>query len=119
MATEKRGADQRHVSQPEDYPQAPEQGGRMTEASPNPHNEAHVAEEPPVKTDQRDETSAINIARTPSTREGRIHPSVGESVGGGVADTDSMFNDADPQAAEIGPSGVKHQHTRKKTRKAG
>jgi hypothetical protein len=109
------------VSRPEDQPQAPGQGGRMTEASPNPHNESHVTEAP-VKTDQRDETEAENIGQNPSTRDGRIHPSVGESVGGGVADTDSMFNQADPQA-EIGPSGVRTgsraEADRKQNRKAG
>lgn len=109
------------VSRPEDQPQAPGQGGRMTEASPNPHNESKLTEAP-VKTNQRDETEAENVGHSPSTRDGCIHPSVGESVGGGVADTDSMFNEADPQA-EIGPSGVRTgtrvEANRKQNRKAG
>jgi hypothetical protein len=96
------------VNRTEKQPQAPGQGGRMTEASPNPHSEQNVAEMP-VRTDQRDSTASRNVATNPSTREGRIHPSVGESVGGGVADTDSMFNNADPQSAEIGPSGSRTQ----------
>lgn len=45
----------------------------QAEAAPNPHNETNVIEIP-VRTDQ--------------------------SVAGGVADMDSMFNDADPQTAE-------------------
>ena|SRR6185312_9116810 len=76
-----------------------EQRRHMAEESPNPHNEANVIEMP-ISTDQSEHTSGQNIAQTPSTREGRVHPSVGESVGGGVADSDSMFNQADPQAAE-------------------
>ena len=69
-----------------------------TEATPNPHNETNVIEMP-VRTDQNDQTGGRNVGRTPSTVEGRLHPSVAEGVAGGVADTDSMFNDADPQAS--------------------
>jgi len=122
MATQKKNVTPRDVSKPEDQPQAPGQGGRMTESSPNPHNETHVADVP-VTTDQRNETGGQNIGGTPSTREGRIHPSVAESGGGGVAGTDSLFNDADPQTAEIGPSGVRtreqNEPGHKTNRKAG
>lgn len=87
----------------------------MTEASPNPHNEAAVVEMP-VRTDQRDLTGGENVAQTPSTREGRLDPSVGEGVTGGVADTDSMFNQADPQAKEAEPSGTGPRDTGKRSR---
>jgi hypothetical protein len=102
----------RDVNRTETQPQAPGQGGRMTEASPNPHNEQTIADSP-VSTDQRDGTESQNVGGSPSTREGRLHPSVGESVGG-VADTDSMFNEADPQAREIGPSGTRRQSRNKR-----
>lgn len=69
---------------------------QMTEASPNPHNEADVAETP-VETDHRHLTRRENVAQTPSTREGRLDPSVAEGVAGGSLDHDSMFNQADPQ----------------------
>ena len=84
----------------------------QAEASPNPHNEKNVVEMP-VGTDQSDVTSG-NVGQTPSTRDGRIHPSVGEGVGGGVADTDSMFNDADPQTADILSSGARRRGGKKK-----
>lgn len=91
----------------------------MTDASPNAHSERKIAEMP-ARTDQRDNTASQNVATNPNTREGRIHPSVGESVGGGVADTDSMFNEADPQAAEVGPSGTGTQaRNRGETRRLG
>lgn len=102
-----------NVNRTETEPQTPGQGGHMTEASPNPHNEHEVADMP-IRTDQQESTASQNVAETPSTREGRIHPSVGESVGGGVADTDSMFNQADPQATEIGPSGSRVQSRNKR-----
>ena len=70
----------------------------QAEATPNPHNETNVIEMP-VRTDQSDQTDGRNAGQTPSTRGGRLHPSVAESVAGGVADMDSMFNDADPQAS--------------------
>ncbi len=95
-----------NVNEAEDQSQAPGQGSGMTEASPNPHDEHNVVELP-VRTDQSDETDGQNVAQTPSTREGRLHPSVAEGVAGGVADNDSMFNEADPQANEIGPSGTR------------
>src|SRR5690348_6948139 len=85
----------------------------QADASPNPHNEENVVEMP-VRTDQSDATSGGNVGQTPSTREGRIQPSVGEGVGGGVADTDSMFNDADPQTADILSSGGRRRGGKKK-----
>src|SRR6185312_3943531 len=84
----------------------PQQEQGQAEASPNPHDESKVIEMP-VRTDQHQETAGENVAKTPSTREGRLQPSVGEGVGGGVADTDSMFNEADPQTGEILSSGTK------------
>lgn len=95
----------------------PQQEHGQAEASPNPHNESNVIEMP-IRTDQRQETGGENVARTPSTREGRLHPSVGEGVGGGVADTDSMFNNADPQTAEILSSGTKKRRGTKKKKPA-
>lgn len=85
----------------------------QAEASPNPHNENNVIEMP-VRTDQGQETAGENVAQTPSTREGVLHPSVGEGVGGGVADTDSMFNEADPQTEEILSSGARKRRGTKK-----
>ncbi len=72
----------------------------MAETSPNPHNEAKVVEMT-VRADQSEQTNAENIAQTPSTRDGNLDPSVGEGVAGGVADYDSMFNQADPQVKEM------------------
>lgn len=74
----------------------PAQQQQMTEASPNPHNEADVAESP-VETDHSHLTRRENVAQTPSTREGRLDPSVAEGVAGGSIDHDSMFNQADRQ----------------------
>lgn len=87
----------------------PQKLGRA-EATPNPHNEADVIEMP-VRTDQSDQTGGRNVGRTPSTRDGRLDPSVAEGVAGGVADTDSMFNDADPQASSAG--SAKSETTRR------
>ena len=80
------------------------------EVTPNPHSESKVIEMP-VRTDHSEQTGGRNVGQTPSTREGRLDPSVGEGVAGGVADMDSMFNDADPQASSAG-SG-KSQTTRR------
>lgn len=85
----------------------------QADASPNPHNESNVVEMP-VRTDQSDPTHGGNVGQTPNTRDGRIHPSVGEGVGGGVADTDSMFNDADPQTSDILSSGGRRRGGKKK-----
>jgi len=88
-----------------------EQG--QTDASPNPHNESNVIEMP-VRTDQSDITGSNNVAQTPNTRDGQIHPSVGEGVGGGVADTDSMFNNADRQTSDILSSGGRSNSGRRR-----
>jgi hypothetical protein len=92
------------VNRSEDQSQAG-QSGHMTESSPNPHSEMTVAEMP-VRTDQAQETGKQNVAQTPSTQDGVLHPSVAEGTEGGVADHDSMFNNADPQARAISSSGV-------------
>lgn len=97
-----------NTNQSEDRPQSPGQGGHMTEISPNPHNEAEVNDRP-VNTDQASETKGENVAQTPSTREGRMQPSVAEATEGGVADHDSMFNNADPQTREINGAGVRER----------
>jgi hypothetical protein len=87
----------------------------QADASPNPHNETNVIEMP-VRTDQRDRTGSKNVGQTPSTRNGQIQPSVGEGVAGGVADTDSMFNDADPQTGDILSSGGRGSSKRSRQR---
>jgi hypothetical protein len=94
------------VKQSEKNPQAPRSRVQMTESSPNPHNEADV-QEVPVRTDRPDDAAEQNVAQTASTRDGRLHPSVAEATEGGVADHDSMFNNADPQAREVSSSGVR------------
>jgi hypothetical protein len=85
----------------------------QADASPNPHNESNVIEMR-VRTDQSDVTGGGNVGQSPSTRDNQIHPSVGEGVGGGVADNDSMFNDADPQTADILSSGDRKRRGGKK-----
>jgi|SRR6185312_4229873 len=88
---------------------------QMNEASPNPHNEAHVAETP-VETDHSNLTRQENVAQTPSTREGRLDPSVAEGVAGGSIDHDSMFNQADRQGhpdREEEKPGQKRERERK------
>lgn len=100
-----------NVNQSEDRPQSPGQGGKMTEISPNPHNEAEVTDGA-VSTDQASETQGQNVAQSPSTREGRIQPSVAEATEGGVADHDSMFNNADPQTREVTSSGKRETRER-------
>lgn len=68
----------------------------LAESSPNPHNERRPASDV-LRTDHSEDTGARNIAQTPSTTEGRLHPSVAEGVEGAAFDDDSMFNNADPQ----------------------
>ncbi|HJT53561.1 MAG TPA: hypothetical protein VJ848_06895 [Candidatus Angelobacter sp.] len=109
MAEHKRNVSKKELS---------EQEAGQTEASPNPHNETNVVEMP-IRTDQRqdtqgEDTQGENVSQSPSTTEGILHPSVGEGVGGGVADTDSMFNEADPQTEEILSSAKKKQRGTKK-----
>ena len=88
------------VNRTEQQPQAPGQGGRMTEASPNPHNEATLHDSP-VETDHSHRTGDANVAQTTSTPKGDLAPSVGEAVANAQADTDSMFNNADPQTGDV------------------
>ncbi len=87
------------VNRRAEEPQAAGQGGRMTEASPNPHNEATM-DDSPVETDHSHRTGNANVAQTTNTRGGNLVPSVGEAVAGAEADTDSMFNNADPQTVD-------------------
>ncbi|HEX2329388.1 MAG TPA: hypothetical protein VHN74_11755 [Candidatus Angelobacter sp.] len=89
-----------NLNRTEEQPQAPGQGGRMTEASPNPHNEA-VPDNSPVEANHSQRTGDANVAQTTSTPEGNLVPSVGEAVAGAQADTDSMFNNADPQTEDV------------------
>jgi hypothetical protein len=98
--------------------QVPREKQGQADASPNPHNESNIIELP-VRTDQGDATGGDNVGQSPSTRDGQIHPSVGEAVGGGVADTDSMFNDADPQTSDILSSGGRENsgHSRRDAKK--
>ena len=91
--------DNKKVNRTEEQPQNPGQGGRMTEVSPNPHNEAALADSP-VDTDQSRDTAGRNVAQTTSTQDGQLIPSVGEAVAGAEGDTDSMFNNADPQTPD-------------------
>jgi hypothetical protein len=90
--------------------------GDMNESSPNPHNEAHVTEIP-VRTDHSQTTGSENVAQTSNMRDGRLNPSVAEGVAEPNVrlDDDSMFNEADPQAAAIRRRNVKekdHDHRR-------
>lgn len=79
-----------------DDSQLPVREPGMTESSPNPHNEADIAEVP-VRTDHSESTKRQNVAQTPSTTGGRLHPSVAAGASGAAIDSDSMFNNADPQ----------------------
>jgi hypothetical protein len=88
------------INETEKGPQAPGQGGRMTEASPNPHNEAQTSNRP-VTTDHRRVVGKENVAQTPSTIEGGLNPSVTGAVEGGSSDHDRAFNEVNPQASVI------------------
>jgi hypothetical protein len=68
----------------------------LAESSPNPHSEQHIAHDV-VKTDTSHTTGQRNVAQTPNTKEGRLHPSIAEVAEGVAFDDDSMFNSADPQ----------------------
>jgi hypothetical protein len=74
----------------------PDRSQTLAESAPNPHAEQQAADDV-VQTDQSRSTGEQNVAQTPSTREGRLHPSVAEGIGGAAFDDDSMFNNADPQ----------------------
>jgi hypothetical protein len=94
--------------------QVPDGDVLMAETSPNPHGEAKVTPVP-VKTDQAYALARQNVAQTPSMRDGRLHPSVAESTEGGVADHDSMFNNADLRADRSGlPSQRNREHHSKR-----
>ena len=67
----------------------------LAESTPNPHTEQHTADA--IETDQSGATGTLNVGQTPSTREGRLQPSVADGVEGAAFDDDSMFNNADPQ----------------------
>ena len=69
----------------------------ITESHPNPHGEQQVSEMP-LQTDHREATTE-NVARTPSTLENQMSP----SMNGPLEDptTDSMFNLADRQTREL------------------
>lgn len=101
MAWDKRDVDNKKSQSGGESPE-------MNEASPNPHNEAHVTEIP-VKTDHSEATGSENVAQTPNMREGRLNPSVAEGVAEPNVrfDDDSMFNEADPQAAALRRRNVK------------
>lgn len=77
-----------------------DQGGQLNEASPNPQGQAHVSEMP-VRTDHSDATGGENVAQSTSTKDGALNPSVADHVSGNVRESDSMFNNADPQTAAI------------------
>jgi hypothetical protein len=100
--------DNRKKTKRKDQPQAPEQGRNMSESSPNPHGEAKVIEMP-IRTDHGKRTTE-NVPRSTSTVENRMNPSVGEHISGAphagnAIDSDSMFNNADPQGHDPEKSG--------------
>ena len=80
--------------------QSQDQGGQLSEASPNPQGQSHVSEMP-IRTDHSDSTGGDNIAQSTSTKDGTLNPSVADHVSGNVRESDSMFNNADPQTAAI------------------
>lgn len=100
--------DKSDTSNDEKKSQTGSESGEMNESSPNPHNEAHVTKNP-VKTDHSETTGSENVAQTPNMREGRLNPSVAEGVAEPNVrlDDDSMFNEADPQAAALRRRNVK------------
>jgi pyridoxine 5'-phosphate synthase PdxJ len=77
-----------------------EQPRDVAEARPNPQGQQKILKMP-LRPDQRRVTSR-NIAQNPSTVENRMNPSVATSAERNTApDTDSMFNNADPQTREL------------------
>ncbi|HKW77176.1 MAG TPA: hypothetical protein VJN64_16705 [Terriglobales bacterium] len=74
----------------------PDRSQGLAESTPNPHSEQRAGDDV-VETDHSRATGVRNVARTPSTTEGRMQPSVAEGVEGAAFDDDSMFNNADPQ----------------------
>ena len=97
MATSKRNP--RNQSSKSDQPQ------HTAEATPNPQGQQKVIEMP-LRPDQRKVTQQ-NVAQNPSTVGNRMNPSVNISPENAVEpdplfqDTDSMFNNADPQTRDL------------------
>jgi predicted lipid-binding transport protein (Tim44 family) len=77
-----------------------EQQRHMADSTPNPQGQQKVIHMP-RRSDQRKHTSQ-NIPQNPSTVGNRMDPSVTTSMEDNTAlDSDSMFNEADPQAREL------------------
>lgn len=82
-----------------------EQPQHATDATPNPQGQQKVIEMP-LRPDQRRVTQQ-NVAQTPNTAGNRMNPSVNVSPENAVEpdplfkDTDSMFNNADPQTRDL------------------
>ena len=86
-------------SDSKDQARRSERPWHMADATPNPQGRQKVIEMP-LRPDQR-KFSSSNIAQNPNIVENRMDPSVVTSIEGGGIDTDSMFNNADPQAREL------------------
>jgi hypothetical protein len=80
--------------------QSQDQGGQLNEVSPNPQGQSEVSESP-VRTNHSEAAGGENVAQSTSTKDGRLNPSVADHVSGNVRENDSMFNNADPQTADI------------------
>jgi hypothetical protein len=80
--------------------QSQDQGGQLNEVSPNPQGQNEVSDAP-VRTNHMEATGGENVAQNTSTQDGRLNPSVADHVSGNVRPNDSMFNNADPQTADI------------------
>jgi hypothetical protein len=80
--------------------QSQDQGGQLNEVSPNPQGQNEVSDAP-VRTNHREATGGENVAQSTSTKGGTLNPSVADHVSGNVRENDSMFNNADPQTADI------------------
>jgi hypothetical protein len=103
---------------------AADQSGHMGESSPNPHGETRVIEMP-IRTDHGKQQVA-NIAQSTSTVKNRMNPSVIEpisnasdsntNVAGKSLDSDSMYNNADPQGRDPEP-GTSGSRNKKKNRR--
>jgi hypothetical protein len=71
----------------------------VADATPNPQSQQKIIEMP-LRPDQR-RFSSSNIAQNPSTVGNRMDPSVATSMEDNGIDSDSMFNNADPQSREL------------------
>jgi hypothetical protein len=105
------------------------------ESSPNPHGEARVIEMP-IRTDHKNQKHA-NIAQSTSTVKNRMNPSVIEPISNAPIsnapsskdpiahenvdpkslDTDSMYNNADPQGGGGPEPGTSGSRNKKKNRR--